>query len=150
MSSHSFYRVFYSIEGCPIAIKNLSLQKNKIYKKVEKFLFHVLYSRSMFKRLFSILCLIFLFAFTQQASIAHEISHLEDSVKHTQSHKSDLNSCSQCVSFAKLQHINDALFVFNVEETQQYTTFVSHLNSYQSLTAIYFAARAPPKNSVLN
>ena len=62
----------------------------------------------MFKRLYSILCLIFLFAFTQQASIAHEISHIEDSLKHTQSHKSDLNS-------------------------------------YQSLTAIYFAARAPPK-----
>jgi hypothetical protein len=105
----------------------------------------MLYLCAMFKRLFSILCLIFLFAFTQQASIAHEISHIEDSVKHTQSHKSDLNSCSQCVSFAKLQHINDALFVFNVEETNQYATFVSHLNSYQSLTAIYFAARAPPK-----
>jgi hypothetical protein len=103
----------------------------------------VLYSHSMFKRLFSILCLIFLFAFTQQASIAHEISHLEDSLKHTQSHKSDVN-------FAKLQHINDTLFVFNVEEADQYATFVSHLNSYQSLTAIYFAARAPPKNSVLN
>jgi len=147
LSSHSFYRVFYSSEGCPLAIKNLSLQKNK---KVEKFLFHVLYSRSMFKRLFSILCLIFLFAFTQQASIAHEINHIEDSLKHTQSHKSDLNSCSQCVSFAKIQHINDTIFVFNVEETDQYATFTSHLNSYQSLTAIYFAARAPPKNSVLN
>jgi hypothetical protein len=100
---------------------------------------------AMFKRLYSILCLIFLFAFTQQASIAHEISHIEDSLKHTQSHKSDLNSCSQCVSFAKLQHVNDSVFVFNVEETKQYVTFVSHLNSYQSLTAIYFAARAPPK-----
>ncbi len=119
-------------------------------KKIENFLFHVLYSRPMLKRLISILCLIFLFAFTQQASIAHEISHIEDSLKHTQSHKSDLNSCSQCVSFAKLQHIKDAVFGFNVEETHQYTTFVSHLNSYQSLTSIYFAARAPPKNSVLN
>jgi len=105
----------------------------------------MLYLCAMFKRLFSILCLIFLFAFTQQASIAHEISHIEDSVKHTQSHKSDLNSCSQCLSFANLQHINDTIFVFNVEEADQYATFVSHLNSYQSRTAIYFAARAPPK-----
>lgn len=104
----------------------------------------------MFKRLYSILCLIFLFAFSQQAAISHEISHIEDQVKHSQSHKSDLNSCSQCVSFAKLQHVNDSVFTFNLEEANHYIAFVSESNSYQTRTAVYFAARAPPKTSVLN
>jgi hypothetical protein len=104
----------------------------------------------MFKRLYSILCLVFLFAFSQQAAISHEISHIEDQVKHSQSHKSDLHSCSQCVSFAKLQHFSDSVFVFNLEETNHYVTFVTQSNSYQSLPAIYFAARAPPQTSVLN
>ena len=96
----------------------------------------------MLKRILNILCLIFLFAFSQQASIAHEISHLQDYAQKTQSDKSDLHSCSQCVSFAKLQHINDAEFVFTIEELTHYTTFVVQSHSYQSLTAIYFAARA--------
>ena len=104
----------------------------------------------MFKRLYSILCLIFLFAFSQQAAISHEISHIEDQVKHSQSHKSDLNSCSQCVSFAKLQHVNDSVFTFYLEEANHYIAFVSESNSYQTRTAVYFAARAPPKTSVLN
>ncbi|MSQ80811.1 MAG: hypothetical protein EXR41_03770 [Candidatus Methylopumilus sp.] len=101
----------------------------------------------MFKRLYSILCLVFLFAFSQQAAIAHEISHIQDYTQKTHSHKSDLNSCSQCISFAKLQLINDGELVFHVEALNQYTAFVFQSNSYQSLTAIYFAARAPPQNS---
>ena len=100
----------------------------------------------MFKRLYSILCLIFLFAFSQQAAIAHEISHIQDYTQKTQSDKSDLHSCSQCISFAKLQHINEGEFVFNVEELSHYTDFVVQSHSYQSLTAIYFAARAPPQS----
>ena len=104
----------------------------------------------MLKRFYSILCLIFLFAFSQQAAISHEISHIEDQVKHSQSHKSDLHSCSQCVSFAKIQHINEGEFVFNVEELTHYKAFVVQPHHYQSLPAIYFAARAPPKTSVLN
>ena len=102
----------------------------------------------MFKRFYSILCLVFLFAFSQQASIAHEISHLQDYTQKTQSDKSDLHSCSQCVSFAKLQHINEGEFVFNVEELSHSTDFVVQSHSYQSLTAIYFAARAPPQNLI--
>ena len=104
----------------------------------------------MFKRFYSILCLIFLFAFSQQAAIAHEISHIQDHTQKTQSHKSDLNSCSQCIGFAKLQHINDSEFTFTLEELNHYTVFVVQSNSYESLTSIYFAARAPPKTSVLN
>ena len=102
----------------------------------------------MFKRFYSILCLVFLFAFSQQASIAHEISHLQDYTQKTQSDKSDLHSCSQCVSFAKLQHINEGEFVFNVEELSHSTDFVVQSHSYQSLTAIYFAARAPPQSLI--
>ncbi len=104
----------------------------------------------MFKRLYSTLCLIFLFAFSQQAAIAHEISHIQDHTQKTQSHKSDLNSCSQCIGFAKLQHISDIEFTFTLEELSHYTVFVVQSNSYESLTAIYFAARAPPQTSVLN
>ena len=85
----------------------------------------------MFKRFYSILCLVFLFAFSQQASIAHEISHLQDYTQKTQSDKSDLHSCSQCVSFAKLQHINEGEFVFNVEELSHSTDFVVQSHSYQ-------------------
>jgi hypothetical protein len=99
----------------------------------------------MLKRLFSILCLIILFAVSQQAAIAHEISHIEDYTQKTQSHKSDLHSCAQCIGFAKLQHINDSEFVFNLEELNHYTVFVVQPNSYESLTAIHFAARAPPQ-----
>ena len=102
----------------------------------------------MFKRFYSILCLVFLFAFSQQASIAHEISHLQDCTQKSQSDKSDLHSCSQCVSFAKLQHINDAEFVFNIEELSHFKDFVVQSHSYQSLTAIYFAARAPPQSLI--
>lgn len=108
------------------------------------------YTISMFKRLYSTLCLIFLFAFSQQAAIAHEISHIQDHTQKTQSHKSDLNSCSQCIGFAKLQHINDSEFTFTLEELNHYTVFVVQSHSYESLTAIYFAARAPPQTSVLN
>ena len=104
----------------------------------------------MFKRFYSILCLVFLFAVSQQASIAHEISHIHDYTQKSQSDKSDLHACNQCVGFAKLQHINDAEFVFTIEELTHYTTFVVQSHSYQSLTAVYFTARAPPKTSVLN
>ena len=100
----------------------------------------------MLKRILNILCLIFLVAFSQQAAIAHEISHLQDYTQKTQSDKSDLHSCSQCISFAKLQHINEGEFVFNVEKLSHYTDFVVQSHSYQSLTAIYFAARAPPQS----
>ncbi len=99
----------------------------------------------MLKRLFSILCLIILFAVSQQAAIAHEISHIEEHTQKTQSHKSDLHSCAQCIGFAKLQHINDGEFAFNLEELNQDTVFVVQPNSYESLTAIHFAARAPPQ-----
>jgi excinuclease UvrABC ATPase subunit len=104
----------------------------------------------MFKRFYSILCLIFLFAFSQQAAIAHEISHIQEHTQKSQSHKSDLSSCTQCIGFAKLQHINDSEFVFNLEELNHYTVFVVQSNSYESLTAIHFAARAPPQTSTLN
>ena len=100
----------------------------------------------MLKRILNILCLIFLFAFSQQAAIAHEISHIKDFTQKTQSDKSDLHSCSQCVNFTKLQHINEGEFVFNVEELSHYKAFVVQSHSYQSLTAIYFAARAPPQS----
>ena len=99
----------------------------------------------MFKRFYSTLCLIFLFAFTQQAAIAHEISHLKDFTHKTDSQNSDINSCSECISFAKLTHINDGEFTFNLEELNHYTVFVVQPNSYESLTAIHFAARAPPQ-----
>ena len=99
----------------------------------------------MFKRFYSTLCLIFLFAFTQQASIAHEISHVKDLTHKTDSQNSDINSCSECISFAKLTHINDGEFTFNLEELNHYTVFVVQPNSYESLTAIHFAARAPPQ-----
>ena len=99
----------------------------------------------MFKRFYSTLCLIFLFAFTQQAAIAHEISHVKDLTHKTDSQNSDINSCSECISFAKLTHINDGEFTFNLEELNHYTVFVVQPNSYESLTAIHFAARAPPQ-----
>ena len=44
--------------------------------------------------------------------------------------------------------INEGEFVFNVEELIHYTAFVVQSHSYQSLTAIYFAARAPPQSLI--
>lgn len=85
-----------------------------------------------------------LFAAGQQAAIAHEISHIKDYTQKTQSHKSDLQTCAQCIDFAKLQHINDGEFVFNLEELNHYTVFVVQANSYESRATFHFAARAPP------
>ena len=102
----------------------------------------------MLNRVFNILCLIFLFAFSQQAAIAHEISHIQDYAQKTQSNKSDLHSCNQCISFAKLQHINESEFVFNVEDLIHYSAFLVQPHHYQSLPAIYFAARAPPQTLI--
>jgi hypothetical protein len=82
---------------------------------------------------------------SQQAAIAHEICHIKDYTEKTQSHKSDLHSCAQCIDFAKLQHINDSEFAFNLEEINHSTVFVVQSNSYESHTAIYFAARGPPQ-----
>ena len=102
----------------------------------------------MVRRILNILCLIFLFAFTQQAAIAHEISHIQDFTQKTQSDKSNLHSCSQCISFAKLQHINEGEFVFNVEDLIHYSAFLVQPHTYQFFSAIYFAARAPPQSLI--
>lgn len=102
----------------------------------------------MLRRILNILCLIFLFAFSQQAVVAHEISHIQDYTQKTQSDKSDLHSCNQCMGFAKLQHINESEFIFNVEELNQYLVFVIQSHSYQSSTATYFIARAPPQSLI--
>jgi len=99
----------------------------------------------MFGRFLSTLCLVFLFAFSQQIAVAHEISHTLDYVQKTHSHNSDLHSCSQCISLAKLTHINDGEFIFNVAELNHYNSFVVQSNSYSSLKIIYFTARAPPQ-----
>ncbi len=104
----------------------------------------------MFKRLSIHIALVFLFVFAQIGAVTHEISHVEDLVKHSQQgqSKQDNNAhnekCGQCLSFAKvgtgLATQSFALLVlsFGFIGSAQLSTQAT------SQTHTAYAARAPP------
>jgi hypothetical protein len=116
--------------------------------------------KNMFKRLSIHVALIFLFAFAQIGVVTHEISHVEDLVKHNQAkhsqqdankpdpskqHKSaHSEQCEQCISFAKIAGgLMTQSFEFAITQTSFIgNTQLSTQASSQPHTA--YAARAPP------
>ena len=99
----------------------------------------------MFKRLSIHIALVFLFAFAQIGAFTHEISHVEDSIKHSQQDQNTHSEqCEQCISFAKIagglvaqSFVLPILQVSFIASTPHSTQFLS-----QPHTA--YAARAPP------
>lgn len=100
----------------------------------------------MFKRLALNFVLIFLFAFAQMGAATHEISHIEDFTKHSQSDKNTHKGhCTQCLSYAEIASgLQSQPFTFHFATAEFSTVTFQHL-SYSSLTYTAYAARAPPQ-----
>ncbi len=107
----------------------------------------------MFKRLSIHIALVFLFAFAQIGAVTHEISHVEDSIKHSQQapSKQDQSThseqCEQCISFAKIAGglVTQCLTLPTLQASFITCTPLSTQPSSQLHTA--YAARAPPSLS---
>ena len=104
----------------------------------------------MFKRFSIHVALVFLFAFAQIGAVTHEISHVEDLIKHSQQDpsKQDKNThseqCAQCISFAKIASglAAQSFVIPTLEISFVSSTQLSTQPSSNSHTA--YAARAPP------
>lgn len=105
-------------------------------------------------QLIAIIALIFLFGLAQQASVAHEISHLADYTKPSQNNHSSKNQqdksahsnvCEKCLSFSQLcgaiasSHFVEPIFA------NDFTKFSDVKPSVQSRFTLYYGARAPPQ-----
>lgn len=102
----------------------------------------------MFKRFYVHFALILLFALAQMGAITHEISHVTDSVKHSQQdplkQKTTSEQCEQCISFAKVagglpaqSFVLPNVQTHFIDSTQLSTQALSQPHSA-------YAARAPP------
>lgn len=124
-----------------------------ILKSVQTIDYFMLSLGYMFKRLSIHIALVLLFAFAQIGAVTHEISHIEDSVKHSQQapSKQDQSThseqCEQCISFAKIAGgLVTQSFVLPILQTSFIaSTPLSNQPSSQLYTA--YAARAPPSLS---
>jgi hypothetical protein len=101
----------------------------------------------MFKRLSIHIALVFLFAFAQIGAVTHEISHVEDTIKHSQDQSTHSEQCEQCISFAKIA--GGLVTQSFVLPTLQASFIASIPLSNQPLSQRYsaYAARAPPSLS---
>ncbi len=100
----------------------------------------------MLKKLFSILCLIFLFVLSQHAALSHQVSHIQDDLKQTHSKKSDSNFCPECAQFANLQYADHVFYTLHLDVLNHDTPFILGIYSYQSPAILNFAARDPPQH----
>lgn len=104
----------------------------------------------MFKRLSIHVALVFLFAFAQIGAVTHEISHVEDLVKHSQQDpsKQDKNThseqCEKCISFAKVAGglVTQSFVLPNLQASFINSSPLQTQTASQPHTA--YAARAPP------
>jgi hypothetical protein len=107
----------------------------------------------MFKRLSIHIALVFLFAFAQIGAVTHEVSHVEDNIKHSQQapSKQDQSThseqCEQCISFSKVAGglVTQSFTVPTLQASFIACTTLSTQHSSQRHTA--YAARAPPSLS---
>jgi hypothetical protein len=99
----------------------------------------------MLKRFTLNFVLIFLFAFAQIGAVTHEISHIDDLLKHSQQDQNTHSEqCEQCLSFAKIAGgLQSQTFVFSLLETEFFPATFHH-NNDSTLTHTAYAARAPP------
>ncbi len=105
----------------------------------------------MFKRFALNFVLIFLFAFAQIGTAAHEISHIDDLNKHNQPKHSqdDKNThkghCEQCLSYAQVASgLQSQPFTFHFA-TAEFSTVTFQQASYSLFNYTAYAARAPPQ-----
>ena len=104
----------------------------------------------MFKRLSIHVALVFLFAFAQLGAVTHEISHVEDLVKHSQQDpaKQDKNThseqCEKCISFAKIAGglLTQSFILPILQASLISSSPLQTQTTSQPHTA--YAARAPP------
>ena len=114
----------------------------------------------MFKRLSIHFALIFIFAFAQISAVTHEISHVEDFVKHNPTSHSQQDSsnqdrseknksthseqCAQCISFAKIAGgLAAQSFEFPITLARFFGSSQLQTQASSQLLSAY-AARAPP------
>ncbi len=101
----------------------------------------------MFKRLSIHIALVFLFAFAQIGAVTHEISHVEDNIKHSQDQNTHSEQCEQCISFAKIAGglVTQSFALPTLQASFIASIPLSTQPSSQRHTA--YAARAPPSLS---
>lgn len=105
----------------------------------------------MLQRLLVHLTLILLFAVTQIGVVTHEISHITDSTKHSQSDESSrqkstaAEQCAQCISYAKVASgLLPTILVTPAHQPKLAATFSVHA-SLQHHSPSPYGARAPPQ-----
>ena len=107
----------------------------------------------MFKRLSIHVALVFLFVFAQIGAVTHEISHVEDLVKHSQQDRSKQGKnthneqCGQCISFAKIAGglVTQSFTLPILQASLISSSTLQTQTTSQPRTA--YAARAPPSLS---
>lgn len=110
-------------------------------------------------QLIAIFALIFLFGLAQQGSVAHEISHLSDYTKQSQSNKSSNNQpsnnqqdksthsnlCEKCLSFSQLSGAMASSYFVAPIFSNHFIDFTDVRPSVQSRFSLHYGARAPPQ-----
>lgn len=105
----------------------------------------------MLQRLLINLTLILVFAFTQIGVATHEISHITDGAKHSQSDENSqqkntvAEQCAQCISYAKIA--SGVLPAYQTTPSCQTTldATLSQQAPFQHFSSSPYAARAPPQ-----
>lgn len=107
----------------------------------------------MLQRLFVHLTFILLFAFTQIGVATHEISHITDRAKHSQSDENTkqknttAEQCAQCISYAKVASgLLPSILHTDANHAGLITSFSKH-SSLQHYASSPYAARAPPQTN---
>jgi len=102
----------------------------------------------MFRRYFTAVLFALLFVFTQQAAIAHEISHVNDPISHSQKQdKTHISFCEKCASYSQLGNAVTSNFHSLLSKLLQsdFDRF-SAKHSYLPFNLAY-CAQAPPAHS---
>jgi hypothetical protein len=103
----------------------------------------------MLRRYFIYFTLALLFTLTQQAAIAHEISHITDAQQSSkkQDKTTHTSFCEKCVSFGELAH-NIPSPDFYIALSNFNFVLRSHLSRLdESLTETLYYARDPPAHT---
>jgi hypothetical protein len=105
----------------------------------------------MLQRTLINLTLVLLFAFTQIGVATHEISHVTDNAKHTQSNENTqqkntvAEQCAQCISYAKIASGVLPTSLLGPINTVGLVETLSQHTSFQHYSSSPYAARAAPQ-----
>ncbi|MBC7787445.1 MAG: hypothetical protein H7Z18_08435 [Methylophilaceae bacterium] len=110
-------------------------------------------------QLIAIFALIFLFGLAQQGLVAHEISHLSDYTKQSQSNRSSNNQpsnsqqdksthsnlCEKCLCFSQINGAVASSYFVATTFANHFIQFTDVQYSVQSRFSQHYGARAPPQ-----